>query len=175
VTDTDIQSFQEVFNNTIYPSPATRPRQPSTAVRCAHWLTGGLLTLLTLLIARRQQDGPAAVITFGALTVIMLLLSPVCHLHYFCLSLPLAMGSLAAVWEGKQGLLGRVATPSVLVIHGVAHALPHFPALQLLRDCGLATYATLLLWLFGMVILLKRGRSQRALPLERSEVSGAAA
>ncbi len=175
VTATDSQSFQAIFHNSIYPDPATRPRQPSMTVRSAHWLTGGLLTLVTLLAARRRHDGPAAVITFGALMVIMLLLSPVCHLHYFCLSLPLAMGALAAVREGEPGLFARVGMPSVLVVHGVAQALPHFPALQRLRDCGLATYATLLLWLFGMIILWKRGRSPLALPLERPEVSGAAA
>src|SRR5262249_11266975 len=150
VTATDSQSFQAIFHNSMHPNPATRPRQPSTVVRCAHWLTGGVLTLLTLLIARKQQDACAVVITFGALTVIMLLLSPVCHLHYFCLSLPLAMGTLAAAWQGEQGTWARLGLPTFFVIHGIAHALPHFPAFQLLRDCGLATYATLLLWLVGM-------------------------
>lgn len=159
VTATDSQSFQAIFHNTIYPDPATRPRQPSTAVRCAHWITGGLLTLLTLLIARRQQDSPATVITLGALTVIMLLLSPVCHLHYFCLSLPLVMGLLAAVWESKPGFLARVGMPAALVLYGVANTLPHFQTFQLLRDCGLATYAALGLWLVGMAVLWKRPTS----------------
>jgi hypothetical protein len=175
VTATDSQSFQAIFHNSLYPDPATRPRQPAAAVRCAHWLTGGFLTLLTLLIARRQHDAPAAVITFGALTVIMLLLSPVCHLHYFCLSLPLAMGALAAILESKQSLVARWGIPAFLVLHGIAQALPHLPTFQLLRDCGLATYATLLLWLVAMIILWKRRRSGATMLLERPQVSGAAA
>ena len=156
MTVTDSQSFQAIFHNTMYPDPATRPREPSRAVRCAHWLAGGLLTVVTLLLARLRNDAPSVVITFGALTAIMLLVSPVCHLHYFCLSLPLAMGSLAAVWEGQGNSLARMGMITVLIIYAIANALPHFPALQLVRDCGLATYATLLLWLVGMLILWKR-------------------
>jgi hypothetical protein len=164
VTATDSQSFQAIFHNTMYPNPATRPPKPSTAVRCAHWLVGGLLTLVTLLVGRRREDAPGLIIRFGALTVIMLLLSPVCHLHYFCLSLPLVMGSLAAVWE--KNWLAKTSLYAVLAVYCVANALPHFPQLQLLRDCGLATYAALLLWLAGMILLNTPGRSA-SLRLER--------
>ncbi|HLJ95512.1 MAG TPA: glycosyltransferase family 87 protein [Gemmataceae bacterium] len=176
VTATDSQSFQAVLHNTIHSDPTTRPRQPSTAVRCAHWLVGGFLTLATLWIGRRQQDGPAVIIRFGALVVLMLLLSPVCHLHYFCLSLPLAMGALAAVWNGPPRFSGRVGMLIVLVLHGIAQVLPHLPRLQVLRDGGLATYATLLLWLSGMILLWKRGRCYPlALPREQPVISEAAA
>ena len=182
VTATDSQSIQATLHNTLFPNPATRPPQPSAAVRCIHWLAGGLLTLVTLLIARRQHDGPAVVITFGALTVLMLLLSPVCHLHYFCLSLPLAIGSLAAVWNHetheiheKGNRLGRVAVVAVLMIYGVANALPHFPRLQILRDGGLAMYAALLLWLTAMIILWRRGRSGVVILPEQPKVVEVAA
>jgi alpha-1,2-mannosyltransferase len=158
VTATDSQSFQAIFHNTLYPNPATRPPKPSTGVRAAHWLVGGFLTLVTLLAGRRRrEDPPARVIRLGALIVLMLLLSPVCHLHYFCLSLPLAMGLLAAVWEGSR--LAKWSLYAVLAVYCVANTLPHFQSLQLLRDCGLATYAALLLWLVGMVVLSTRRRS----------------
>jgi hypothetical protein len=119
------------------------------------------------------------VITFGALIVLMLLLSPVCHLHYFCLSLPLAMGSYAAVWNHgtceKGNRIGRVAVVAVLFVYAIANALPHFPRLQLLRDGGLAMYAALLLWLTGMIILWKRGRLGVMNLPDQPEVSDAAA
>jgi alpha-1,2-mannosyltransferase len=181
-TATDSQSIQAALHNALYPDLATRPPQPSMAVRCIHWLAGGLLTLLTLLIAGRRQDGPAVAITFGALTVLMLLISPVCHLHYFCLSLPLAMGSLATVWnhetherpeKGKR--IGRVALVAVLILYAIANALPQFPSLQILRDRGLATYAALLLWLTGMIILWKHGRPGGAILSHRPDVADAAA
>jgi hypothetical protein len=159
VTATDSQSFQAMIHNTLYPEPATRPPQPSAAVRLAHWLSGGFLTLVTLLVARRRQDGPAVVITFGALIVIMLLLSPVCHLHYFCLNLPLVMGLLAAIGERNTSRLGRIAVYFVVALHGVANALPHIPGFQPLRDSGSAAWGALLLWLAGMVILWKQRHS----------------
>jgi hypothetical protein len=182
VTATDSQSIQATLHNTLYANPATRPPQPSAAVRCTHWLAGGLLTLVTLLVARRRKDGPAVVITFGALTVLMLLLSPVCHLHYFCLSLPLAMGMVAAVWNHethethlKGKWIGKATLVGVLVLYGLANALPLFPRLQALRDGGLAMYAALLLWLAGMIILWKRGRPTYVLPSDQPAVAEAAA
>jgi hypothetical protein len=102
------------------------------------------------------------VIGFGALTLVMLLVSPVCHLHYFCLSLPLLMGLVATSWHAeptaaKVPRLGRGLT-WLLVMNLVANALPRFPGLELLRDVGLAMYAGLLLWLVGCVVLWKRNR-----------------
>jgi hypothetical protein len=175
VTATDSQSFQAIFHNTLYPDPARRPPQPSRAIRCAHWLAGCFLTVVTLLLARKRNDGPSKVITFGALTVIMLLLSPVCHLHYFCLSLPLIMGSLVAIWQNNGHLFWRVAMFAVLAIYLIGNALPHIPGLQLIRDCGLATYAALLLWLAGMVILWRSGRSLSLQVRAQPQITGAAA
>jgi hypothetical protein len=176
VTATDSQSFQAAFHNSRYPDPATRPRLPSAGVRRAHWLLGGAMTVLTLLAARRRWgDGPAAVIAFGALVTLMLLLSPVCHLHYFCLLVPLVMGLLAAAWEGKATLVLGPGTALVLAVTLVANTLPHFAVFQRLRDDGLAGYAALLLWLVGIVALWERGRPRRERPLDRPAVSGAAA
>src|SRR5262249_7020106 len=93
VAATDSPSPVATMHNTLNFDRATRPRQAAPAVRRAHWLIGALLTGLTLLAAgRRRRDGPATVVLLGALLVLMLLLSPVCHLHYFCLWLPLVMG-----------------------------------------------------------------------------------
>ena len=106
--------------------------------------------------------------------VIMILLSPVCHLHYFCLSVPLTMGLLAAVLEEDGSRRARIGVFAVLAFYGAANIVPHLPKFQLLRDCGLATYAALLLWLAGLVILWSRGRSASALP-DQPPVSGVAA
>jgi hypothetical protein len=163
VTATASQSFQAVIHNTWYPNPATRPSRPSAAIRLAHWVAGGVLTVLTLALVRgRRGDGPATVVSFGALVVVMLLTSPVCHLHYFCLSLPLVMGLLAAAWEGKRTLAPGAGVTLVLAGNAVANALPHLPALQPLRDGGVAGYAALLLWLAGAVVLWRRARRPAA-------------
>src|SRR5262249_5163489 len=49
-------------------------------------------------------EGPGALLMLGALAEVMLLLSPVCHLHYFCLSAPLVM-ALVTRLEGRGGWL----------------------------------------------------------------------
>ena len=57
-----------------------------------------MFVLLTLLAAGRGRrlDSPlGGVIFLGVLLFDMLVLSPVCHIHYFCLLLPLVLGLLA--------------------------------------------------------------------------------
>jgi hypothetical protein len=158
ITATDSQSFQAVFHNALYPDRATRLPFPSAGVRAAHWLAAGLMTALTLLAARRGRgDGPGEVIAFGALSVTMVLASPVCHLHYFAASVPLVMGCLAASWE-RSGA-ARLGAGALLLgaANVAANTLPNLPGMLVLRDGGLATAAALLLWGTGVVLLWRGG------------------
>jgi hypothetical protein len=161
VTATDSQSFQAIFHNTLYPDPYTRPRQASEAVRRVHWLAGGVLTLLTLLVWPRRDDAAGQVLCLGSLILIMLLLSPVCHLHYFCMMVPLVMGLLAVCWEASAtvGIGWRLLFTGFVI----ANVVPQFGAFQLLRDDGLVTYAALLLW--AAAILVLNERKHRTVPL----------
>jgi hypothetical protein len=158
-TATDSQSFLSVLHNTLHLDRATRPAQATEATRLAHWGIGGTLTGLTLLLLGwRRQGGRRELLGLGMLLLIMFLLSPVCHLHYFCLALPLVMGFLAVAWEAPPGegtsAARRYLGLSLLLgVHGVANTLPHLPGLEMLRDVGLATYGTLLLWLAAMLVL----------------------
>src|SRR5262249_1938558 len=90
-------------------------------------------------------------IFFGALVLNMVLVSPVCHLHYFCLTVPLVMGLLAASWEGGGGPRLGIGLALVLGVNLAANVLPQFPLFQVLRDAGLAMYGGLLLWAAGLV------------------------
>src|SRR5205814_582719 len=104
VTATDSQSILAVLHNSLHPDVYTRPAKASPGVRRASLALGGALTLLTLLAAgwRRARDPLSALLLWGALIVDMLLLSPVTHLHYFCLTFPLAAGLLADRWQRRQ-------------------------------------------------------------------------
>ena len=187
-TATDSQSFQAILHNSLYPDGATRPRTVATSTRLAHWLAGCLLTLLTLLAGRRivrreawgvMGKGNASrptphtprdeVLFLGCLVLIMILISPVCHLHYFCLGVPLVMGLLSLAWEGKTNLWPGTGLLLLFVFMVIANTLPHFPACQRLRDDGLATYAALLLWLVGVITLRKGTKgpetSEQGLPV----------
>ncbi|HEX5270670.1 MAG TPA: glycosyltransferase family 87 protein [Gemmataceae bacterium] len=156
ITGTDSQSFVATIHNTRHLERATRPPAADRAERLAHWAIGALLTLATWLAGRRAPpDGPAPAVLLGALTVLMLLLSPVCHLHYFSLSVPLVLG-LTAAWQARGGV-GR-GLVLLLAVNVAANALPRLPGLEVLRDVGLAGYAALLLWAVACAVVWRSTR-----------------
>jgi hypothetical protein len=168
VKSTDSQSVLAVIHNTLYPDYTTRPAKASAAVRLASYAVCGSLTLLTLAAAgwRRPADPTAVVLFWGVLILDMLLASPVCHLHYFALSVPVAAGLVAARWERADspgaGLLALVA------IGTVANVLPVLPEMYRLRDGGVATSGALALWLAGVAVLWRRVRR----PVPHAEPAG---
>jgi hypothetical protein len=171
VVATDTQAFQAVLHNTIYHDRMTRPVQVSGWVRAAHWLIGAALTGITLLAAGwRRLDGARAVLLLGALTTIMLLLCPVCHLHNLTLLAVLA-GTLAALdWErtGRAHISwGLLALFTAFVGLSV---VPQLPGYEATRDLGLGMYAALLLWLTA-VVKLWCGRGAGELPERARSVS----
>jgi hypothetical protein len=157
VTATDSQSVLAVLHNTLHSDVATRPAKASPAVRLAGYLICGAMTLLTLAAAgwRRSADPLAALLLWGCLILDMVLLSPVCHLHYFSLSAVLVLGLIAARWRRQDGLWPGSLLLALFVFGAVANLLPHLPSLIRLRDGGLAMYAALALWLLSVLVLRK--------------------
>jgi hypothetical protein len=180
ITSTDSQSFAAILHNTLHFQRATRPAQATVLVRRSHWAIGGLLTLLTLLAGwrrsvvdhpatarlrlyhpmgdsespplskRKSGEGTAQALVLGALCLLMILCSPVCHLHYFCMVIPILMALIASIWESRQT---GIETPRlgkrlglVLCLYFAANTLPRLPGLEALRDLGLAMYAATFLW-----------------------------
>ena len=92
------------LHNTLHLDRATRPADASPAVAGVSYLLGGLLTAVTLWAGgwRRRLQGPDVPLYFGALILVMLLLCPVCHLHYFSMAVPLVMGLLAAAGSAAR-------------------------------------------------------------------------
>jgi hypothetical protein len=168
VTATDSQSVLAVLHNTLHPNWATRPPKASTAVRLTSYLICGALTLLTLLAAGRQrtQDPVATTLCWGLLTLDMILLSPVCHLHYFSLSVLVVAGLFEAHWEGRMTVAPGPGFLVLLAFGVVANLLPHFPAMSKLRDGGLAMYAAVALWATGIAVLWTRRRRTILRPAE---------
>jgi len=161
VTGTDSQSILAVLHNTLHPQRQGRPDFASAGVRLFSHIIGGIMTCVAIVAWRRRRhiakergrpDGAHTVIFLGLLILNMLYWSPVCHLHYFCLSLPLVMGLLLAAWESPAGSPGKVAT-ILLWLYPFANLPAHFPGLEVLRDGGLAFYASLSLWVLGVVQL----------------------
>jgi hypothetical protein len=159
MTATDSQSIMSVLHLYLYPDPNTRPPQADPSTRWAHFLVGALLTLATLLASgwRLARDRLSDLLLLGSLAQIMLLLSPVCHPHYFCLAVPLVMALTAADVEATGGMHLRPGLKTLLILYVICNALSH-TSLQVLRDAGLSAGACLLLWLSGVVVLAKRGQ-----------------
>ncbi|HWB09308.1 MAG TPA: glycosyltransferase family 87 protein [Pirellulales bacterium] len=160
VTGTDSQSFLAMLHNTLHLDRATRPRQASAAVRLAA-LGLSATALLGLIVAARRcdrHDPLADVILVAGLTELMLLASPVCHLHYFCLSLPLVAALFASAWEdvASPRLGPRLSTFAAANV--LANSVPHFPGMEVARDIGVAGYSGVLLICVAVGVLWHRGQ-----------------
>jgi hypothetical protein len=169
-TATDSQSFQVALHNTLNLDRALRPDKPSRVVRTAALLLSGTFTLLTLLAARwrRSESGIGTTLFVGALTLIMILSSPVCHTHYFALSLPLVMGQLALAWQRSGPPAIGPALWLLFAVQLAGNILPLLPGYEVVKDTGLAMYTALLLWGVSCVAMW---RQAKAVPTKVDQVS----
>ena len=172
---TDSQSVRAAVQAWLHPDPDARPDEPDPRAKAAHWLSGGLMLLVTLAVgARRLTPAPAdRLIYLGCLCVLMLLLTPVSHMHYYAFALPLVAG----LWlRGMAARPGAVAadgrTAAVLAAWGLCTAVPLFPGpvFDRLRECGLGPAATIALWAVGLGVIGKTGRAAGVRPPRDEEL-----
>lgn len=159
-TANDSQSLQAALHNTLNPIRALRPAQPTSLARWLPRLVGLTLTMVTLAAAswRRSNSGPDVTIFLGALVINMLLLSPVCHLHYFSLCVLIVMGLIAARWERQSNLNLGTGLILILAVNVICYIPPNIPSWLILRDLAIMIYPTLMLWAAGTITLWKRCR-----------------
>jgi hypothetical protein len=155
---TDSQSFQTIIHNTIYwHEQLTVPRRQrstyiSPLVRIAHWIAVAFLTLLTLRRAGPDRGALGEIIVLASLIIVMLLASPVCHLHYFAMATPLVAVLLLHGEKDRFGYWGgRFCW--LLAAFFILNALPLIPGFEILRDLGSGTYAAIALWWAGVSLL----------------------
>jgi len=162
-TANDSQSLQAALHNTLHPIRALRPAQPTNLVRWFPRLVGVTLTLLTLAAAgwRRSAEAINLVLFLGSLVINMLVLSPVCHLHYFSLCVPMVMGLVASRWERQSPLGLGTGLVFLLAVNVVFYVPPNIPSLLILRDLAITLYPALMLWAAGTRTLWKRCREGR--------------
>jgi hypothetical protein len=159
-TANDSQSLQAALHNTLHPIRAERPAKPTALVRWIPRVVGASLTLLTLFAAgwQKRGSGTDVALFLGALVINMLVLSPVCHMHYFSLCVVIVMGLVSARWERHGSGLGAGLTVMV-VINILCYIPPNIPGWLILRDWAITLYPTLLLWTAGVFTLWKRSRT----------------
>src|SRR5262249_48110309 len=116
------------------------------------------------------------VLFLGSLIIVMLLVSPVCHQHYFSLSAVLLMGLIVASWPTGVGEKLGTGMKALLIVNFAATALALLPGwFEIIRDLGIVMYATLALWLFAVTQLWRRSRSMMTTTDALSAPSRAAA
>ncbi len=159
-TANDSQSLQAALHNSLHPIRAERPAQPTALVRWLPRIVGGLLTLLTLTAAgwQKSDSGPSMALFLGALVINMLILSPVCHMHYFSLCVVIVLGLVSARWESYGSGLG-IGLMLIFVINILCYIPPNIPSWLILRDWAITLYPTLILWTAGIMTLWKRSRA----------------
>ncbi|HEV3203974.1 MAG TPA: glycosyltransferase family 87 protein [Gemmataceae bacterium] len=155
MTANDSQSILAAIHNSLYPDRLQRPPHPTEDVRRIAQIIGGVLTVITLMAAGWRRQGTGIVLFLGMLILDMLLLSPICHLHYFSLSVPLVMGILDASWKGNPNPKLDKGLWFLFGANLIGNTLPHLPGMELFRELGLAMYAALALWLTALVLLWK--------------------
>jgi alpha-1,2-mannosyltransferase len=167
INATDSQSFVALIHRwhnldqTITLPRDLRTRPLERWAKPAHWSIAIFLTLLTLLAAPWGRGGPplSEELFLGSLAVIMVLSSPVSHLHYFTLALPLAIGLVMA--ERADGVYPDRKWLYFFAAVTACGTLPLLPGLQSLRDLGLAAFGALALWCAGTIALRRGVRPSR--------------
>jgi hypothetical protein len=166
ITKTDTQSFMAIMHNTQYLTThyRYRPANPSDAIRLAHWGLGAVLTLIVCLAAgwRRNEKPLAEMFFLGLLVMLMMFLSPVCHLHYFAWLIPVVMASLLLEWENRRDLDLSLGWMTLLILNNVVHIGAHMtenPDIRVVfRDFGLATWVGLAIGVIGVIHLWRLTR-----------------
>jgi hypothetical protein len=175
-TNTDSHSFQAVIHNYLNPDRTTRPVNASKSTRLIHWGICGFMTCVTLLVGWRTRNGDAflQLLFLGCLLLVMVLASPVSHMHHYAMALP----GICGLWlKGLKDRPGE-AWPSIwvtipLLIWFLGTGLPLFPGeifLQM-REYGLGTSATVIVWLTGVITIAFQGRRMVAVELEAKPIS----
>lgn len=161
-TATDSQSFQAVIQNWRHPDRESRPPTADPEAKLAHWVIVLLMLLATFAVGlRAARDAPTQLTVFGCIGIIMMLATPVSHMHYYILAFPLTAGLIARDLTARpDAAIPRVSVLLPLIAWAVATSLPLFPGefCQDLREFGLGTVVSVGMWAWGLVVGLGTNR-----------------
>jgi hypothetical protein len=167
INNTDSVGLRNALYNWTYFNPAQRPPFYPPAIVWGYRVVGGLMTLLVLWPGTfGPRRGPwFDLAQFAALIVLMAILSPICHLHYFIFCLPLVATLIAHSWERHTSLHLRPVLVVILAIFIVMNIVPSLPGLARLKDLCVNMFSALPLWGAGVVQLWRWAAPQPAVAL----------
>lgn len=166
---TDSSSFVSVIHAWRHPEPHwLRPPDADASTRLAHWIMSAIMVSVTAaFIWRYRTQGPAEqLLLLGSLMLVMLLASPVSHNHHFAMALP----AICGLWlQGLQQRPGHFLPKRILFIplltwsFGTGILLfPGYVFLRL-REFGLGTAVTVLLWGVALAAVARVAKTNAAL------------
>jgi alpha-1,2-mannosyltransferase len=158
----DNQSFMAVLHNVGHLDAVRHEHRidPGPLACGVHWLLGGGLLLLTWLATRAlpRNGGRDALVTLALLIGVILPASPVCHLHYFVLALPLVMILIGmALNESPRRRLAWWAW-LLVGLYVLGNLIPRLPGFEVTRFLGLAQISHLGLWAVALGMAWRLGR-----------------
>jgi len=157
-TSTDSQAFHAIIHNIRHPEMATRPDNSDALSKGLHYFFGLSMIAATLLVARRSPGwhdrAPEALLIFGSFCIIMVLLAPASHMHYYTYALPMILGLVAQDLRNRPG----AAVPDRKLLIGLAlwtacisiAMIDTRPECVRLREVGLGVWPTVALWGYGL-------------------------
>ncbi len=171
ITGGHSQSTMSVIHAWMHPERLKRPEKIPTLLRAIHWVFGSALTLMTLFAGRDlcrwwrptaaasetlRTSTPACLrlmLFAGLLMINMLILSPMCHSHYLCLTIPALTALLACDWHRRRDDWMSRELTGLSGVFLAALIIPMLPGMGLLDDGGMSGLAMLLVWFAGLLKL----------------------
>lgn len=153
----DSQSFLAVIHGNLHPVRATQPPAASPETRVAHNAISAVLTLITMVVLWRNRSD--AIVSLGLLMLLMLHITPMSHMHYYCFGYILVAGLwLKGMSENPSRVFPGWGVTLPLVVWGLGTALPLFPGAlcEEFRYRGLGLVSSMALWATGIVSMTAR-------------------
>jgi len=148
---TQSQSFQVILHKTIHLGQAAIPPQPAGWVKLVHLLIGATMTL-SLVWGKGglpNAVGRPLFVRLALLLLVTVMMSPVCHLHYFTVAVPLFM-IVRARMEAEGVWRGYWLWVALTVVFVMAQSVPMIPGFLILRNVGVPLVSMLACWVAGL-------------------------
>ena len=159
---TQSQSFQVIIHKTLYLGQENVPAQPAGWVKLVHLLIGATMTLALVWgkDGLPRATGRTLFVRLALLLLVTVMMSPVCHLHYFTVAVPLFM-IVRARMEGDGGWRGYRLWVGLAVVFVVAQSVPMIPGFLVLRNVGVPLLSMLACWVAGLAFCWREPSAAR--------------
>jgi hypothetical protein len=148
---TQSQSFQVILHKTLYLGKPDRPRRPAGWVTLVHLLICGTMTVALVWgkDGLGRASGQALFARLALLALLTVMASPVCHLHYFIVAIPL-FAIVRGRMETEGGWRGYRLWAILGLLFIAAQSVPMIPGLLILRDVGVPLASAVACWVVGL-------------------------